>query len=216
MAAVPIKPQYGPTLGRILSPTWRAATPLLRRAVIASAIALLALIAVAVLTLENASFSRGGRVPFSFSYRGLYRAPADPGGYVKVERHSNDGRLEDSFAVGPLRLPSYDGGLSSELPLYAAGYLAVIGRRYPHFVLRGEGKTKINTVPAYDIFYTTVLNGQLMFGRDVLLLPPRPGAREGVDIVILTAKTANKQVKSPLEVATTGILLRPLKTFTFG
>ena len=30
MAAVPIKPEYGPTLGRLLSPRWRAASPLAR------------------------------------------------------------------------------------------------------------------------------------------------------------------------------------------
>ena len=28
MAAVPMKPQYGPTLGQLLSPRWRAASPL--------------------------------------------------------------------------------------------------------------------------------------------------------------------------------------------
>jgi hypothetical protein len=216
MVGVPIKPQYGPTLGRILAPSWRAAAPALRGAVIVAAIALLALIIVAALTLENAKFSRGGTVPFSFSYRGLYRVPPDPGGYVKVQRRRPDGRVEDSFAVGPLRLPRYDGPLSGELPLYAAAYIRAISRRYPHFVLRAEGKTKVNTVPGYAVLYRTVLAGQQMYGRDVLLLPQRPGAREGVDIVILTAKAANRQLKSPLEVATTGILLRPLTTFTFG
>ncbi len=40
MAAVPIKPQYGPTLGRLLSPRWRAASPLLRGVAIAGAVAL--------------------------------------------------------------------------------------------------------------------------------------------------------------------------------
>ena len=45
---------------------------------------------------------------------------------------------------------------------------------------------------------------------------PAPGAREGVVIVMLTAPDANAQVSSPLEVASAGVLLRPLKTFTFG
>jgi len=55
-----------------------------------------------------------------------------------------------------------------------------------------------------------------MFGRDVLLVPQQPGAREGVEIVMLTSPKASPQVTSPLEVASAGVLLRPLKTFTFG
>jgi len=57
------------------------------------------------LTLENASFSEGGKLPFSFAYRGLYRTAPDPGGYVKVQRRRSDGTLEDSYAVEPLLLP---------------------------------------------------------------------------------------------------------------
>jgi hypothetical protein len=216
MAAVPIKPEYQPTLGRLLAPRWHAASPLARCTVIVALGALLALIVATVLTLENASFTHGGRVPFSFSYRSLYRVRPDPGGWVKVQRHGPGGRLEDSFAVEPLTLPAYGGEESGELPLYAAGYIAGLRRRYKDFVLRGEGKTRVNTVPAYNVLYTANVEGRPMFGRDVLLLPQRPGAREGVDIVMLTAPNANPQVTSPLEVANAGVLLRPLRTFTLG
>ena len=71
----------------------------------------------------NASYSHGGRVPFGFSYRGLYRVAPEPGGYVKVERRHADGTVRDSFAVGPLRLAPYSGELMGEMPLYAAGYI---------------------------------------------------------------------------------------------
>jgi hypothetical protein len=216
MVAVPIKPEYGPTLGRLLSPRWRASSSLVRRAVIVAVAGLLALTLAAALSLLNAKYSHGGKVPFSFSYRSLYRVAPDPGGYVKIQRHRSDGRLEDSFAVEPLELPPYSGGLSGELPLYAAGYIRGLRARYVDFVLRAEGKTRVNTVPAYDVLYTALVEGQKMWGRDVLLLPDRPGAREGVDIVMLTSPTASSQVTSPLEVASAGILLKPLKTFTLG
>src|SRR5271155_4477648 len=114
-----MKPQYGPTLGQLLAPRWHGASPLVRRLVIAAGVAVLALVIGAGLTLENAQFSHGGRVPCGFSYRGLYRVAPDPGGYVKVQRRRADGRLEDSFAVDPLRLPAYSGELSGELPIYA-------------------------------------------------------------------------------------------------
>jgi hypothetical protein len=216
VAAVPIKPEYGPTLGRLLSPRWRAASKPVRVLVLAACAGAVALMLGAVLTLENATYSHGGSVPFSFSYRSLYRTRPDPGGYVKVQRRRPGGELEDSFAVEPLSLPLYSGSLSGELPLYAERYIRTLARRYPGFVLRAEGKTRVNTMPGYHVLYTARVEGRTMWGRDVLLLPERPGARRGVDIVMLTSPTANAQVTSPLEVASAGVLLRPLKTFSFG
>jgi hypothetical protein len=215
-ASVPIKPAYGPTLGRLLSPWWRRSSRPVRALTLALVAGVLALAVGAFLTLENAHYSRGGKVPFSFSYRGLYRAAPEPGEYVRLERHDAAGRLQDSFAVGPLKLPAYSGALTGELPLYAAGYIGVLRSRYAGFVLRGEGKTRVNTVPAYQVIFTARVAGQTMWGRDVLLLPERPGAREGVSITMLTTPTANADVTSPLEVASEGVLLRPLKTMSVG
>ena len=99
VAAVPIKPEYQPTLGQLLAPRWHSASRLVRGAVIVSLGALVALIVATVLALENPSFTHGGRVPFSFSYRSLYKVRPDPGGWVKVQRRGPGGRLEDSFAV---------------------------------------------------------------------------------------------------------------------
>src|SRR5436305_737115 len=165
MHALPMKPEHGPTLGRLLSPRWRAASPLTRALVGVLTVALLAGAVAATLALLNASYSHGGRVPFSFSYRGLYRVPPDPGGYFKVQRRHSDGRLADSFAVAPLRLPPYPGELSAELPLYAEGYIRALARRDARFVLRGEGKTRINGLfSAYDILYTTYVDGHRLFG----------------------------------------------------
>lgn len=215
MVAVPIKPEYGPTLGRLLSPRWRAASRRTRGLVIAASLALLVLLLAAALTLENAKYSHGGARPFSFSYRGLYRVAPEPGEYVKITRRK-DGRVSDSFAVRPLLLPPYSGGLSGELALFAASYIRTLEGRYRDFVLRGEGKTRVNTVPAYNVEYTALVEGHTMWGRDVLLLPQRPRARRGVEIVMLTSPSADRQVTSPLEVASEGVLLRPLKTFTLG
>ena len=213
---MPIKPAYGPTLGRLLSPWWRASSRGVRAVTLALVAAAIALAVGAFLTLENAHYSHGGKVPFGFSYRGLYRTPPQPGGYVRLERHDGTGRLEDSFEVGPLTLPPYAGGSSGALPVYAAGYIKALQAHYERFVLRDEGKTRVNTVPAYQVIYTTSVQGRTMWGRNVLLLPERPGAREGMTIVMLTSPTADAQVTTPLEVASAGVLLRPLKTLTLG
>jgi hypothetical protein len=213
---VPIKPAYGPTLGRLISPWWRASSRVVRAITLALVAGAIALAVGAFLTLENAHYSHGGKVPFGFSYRSLYRSAPQPGGYVRLERHDAAGRLEDSFEVGPLTLPPYTGGSSGALPAYATGYIKTLQAHDEGFVLRDEGKTRVNTVPAYQVIYTTRVQGRTMWGRNVLLLPERPGARGGVTIVMLTSPTADAQVTTPLEVASAGVLLRPLKTLTLG
>ena len=215
MAFIPLKPEYGPTLGRLLAPRWHAASRIARALVIAACIAVLAIVVGTGLTLENAHYSHGGPVPFSFSYRSLYRTAPARGEYVQVRRPAH-GPLQGSYAVGPLQLPPYAGGLSGELPVYAASYIDGLRRRYTGFVLRGEGKTRVNTVPGYDIVYTAEIAGRTVYGRDILLLPQQPGARVGVHIVMLTSPTTNSQLRSPLLVGASGVLERPLETFTFG
>lgn len=217
MAAVPMKPEYGPTLGRLLAPRWHAASRLVRALVIAAGVGLTALLVAIVLTLLNATFSHGGRVPFSFSYRDLYRVAPELGGFVRVQSRWPDGALKYSFAVDPLRLPAYSGELSGELPLYATGFIRALARRSTGFALRGEGKLKVNaSLVGYQVLYTDDVEGRPMFGRDVLLLPPGKDAIEGVYIAMLTSPTASTQVLSPLEVGSTGVLYRPLRTFALG
>jgi hypothetical protein len=215
--ALRMKPEYGPTLGRLLAPRWRAASRLTRAAVVGAGVALVAVLLGAFLTLENSSYSRGGSVPFSFSYRDLYRTAPDADGFVKIQSRWHGGALKYSYAVGPLRLPRYTGEVSGEMPLYAVGFIRTLRARYEDFELRGEGKTRVNnTLTGYEVVYTADVEGRRMFGRDVLLVPPHRGAREGVVVTMLTAPKASAQVQSPLEVGETGVLLKPIKTFTFG
>lgn len=212
MASVPLKPQYGPTLGRLLEPRWRAAPPAARAIAITAGVCVVALVMGVVLTLLNATYSHDGRVPFSFAYKGLYRTTPDPGGYVKVA-HSSGGHLEDSYAVAPLLLGRYSGSVSGELPLFASGYTQALARRFADFRLEGEGKTRISsTLGGYDVLYSVRIRGRKLWGRDVMLLPAHPGAREGVVVEMLTTKPAT--VSKP--VASSGVLERPLKTFAFG
>jgi len=211
-----MKPEYGPTLGRLLEPRWRAASRRARWAVIAASGVALALAAAIVLMLLPATYSRGGAVPFGFRYKGLYRAKPDPGAFVKVQARAGDGRLKYLYEVYPLTLPPYQGAVSGELPRYASGYIEQLRASSNGFELTGEGKTRVNAVPGYQVLYTANVRGREMYGRNVLLTPPREGVRRGVVIVMLTAPGASSQVKAPSEVASAGVLLRPLKTFTFG
>ena len=140
MAAVPVKPQYGPTLGRLLSPRWHAASPLARGVLVAGGVAVVVVLAAAALALVNPTYSRGGRVAFHFSYRDLYRTAPRAGELVRVQRLRANGRVRDSFAVAPLRLPPYSGELSAELPLYSAGLIEQLSRRYQRFRAARRGQ----------------------------------------------------------------------------
>jgi hypothetical protein len=212
MPALPLKPEYQPSLGRLLSPRWRAASRPVRALVVAVAIGVTALVVGGVLTLLPAGVSYRGPVSFHFHYRGLYRVAPDPGGYAKIAR-PRAGRVLDSFAVEALHLPPYQGDLGAELPLYAAGYIRQLTGRYDQFDLQGEGKTRVNTVPAYIVEYSADIAGHAMYGRDILVLPAQ-GARDGVTIVMHSDPTA--AVNSPSMVGATGILKQPLSTFFFG
>jgi hypothetical protein len=201
----------------MLSPSWRAAPRAVRATAIVAGAAVAVLLGGLVLTLLNSSYSGGGPVPFHFSYRGLYRTAPEAGGYVRVRSPAHGAALKYSFAVNPLRLPPYTGASGAEVPIYAAEYVRALRRRYPDVVLRGEGKSRItNTLSGYQVAYTATIGGREMMGRDMLLVPERPGARDGLAVVMLTAPGADSQITSPLEIASTGVLQRPLKTFSFG
>jgi len=212
MASVPLKPQYGPTLGTMLAPRWHAARPVWRVGMVAAGAVVLVLIGYVALNLLDASYSHGAPVPFSFKYKGLYRTDPDPGGYVKVTRQAG-GHLEDSYAVAPIRVGAYGGKVSGALPLTAAGYLRTLAHRFEDFRFEGEGKTRISsTLGGYEVLYSATVGGRAMHGRDVMLLPERAGAREGVVLEMLSAEPVT--VSQP--VASSGVLEVPLKSFSFG
>lgn len=212
MASVPLKPQYGPTLGALLAPRWHAARAVWRVLAVGVGVAVTVLAGYVALNLLDASYSHGRPVPFSFKYKGLYRTAPDPGGYVKVTRESG-GRLQDSYAVAPLRLGVYEGEVSGALPVAAAAYVRTLSHRFVGFRFEGEGKTRISsTLGGYEVLYSASIDGHPVHGRDVMLLPGGQGAREGVVVEMLSAEAVT--VSEP--VASSGVLEVPLKSFSFG
>ncbi|HEY2766718.1 MAG TPA: hypothetical protein VGI76_00575 [Solirubrobacteraceae bacterium] len=218
MPAIPLQRQYGPTLGELLAPRWRRVPRTGRALAIIAGVVLAVALAGAVATLRHPRFAHGGPVSFSFAYPGLYRA-SPPTGADALVRRTKDGRVEDSFAVAPLTLASYRGEPSGALALYAAGDIRRLAAVYPGFKLRGEGWTQLNSISpyaVYNVFFRARIEGREMYGRDVLLLPERAGARRGLAISMLTAVGANKQVDSPLLVGAKGALAAPLGSFQLG
>lgn len=215
MRSISLKPGYGPTLPELLAPRWRRASPLTRGLCLAFVILLVALAAGLALVLRNRSYSHGGPVPFSFSYRSMERAAPEPGGYVKLV-HYVDGRLEDSFAVGPMGLGPYRGNLQPQLLILANAYIRRLERSVPGFRLYGQGKTPVPNGRRYQVLYETTIAGRRMYGRNVLVFPERQGARQGLVITMLSSTAADEEIRSPLRVGSTGLLYKPLHSFTVG
>lgn len=177
---------------------------------------LIALLATLALHFSPPVYSRSSPVPFNFSYTGLYRTHAERGWFVSVAR-AQGGKLQDSFAVRPLHLPPYSGSLTAELPLYATSYERSLARRFgAGFRPDGEGVPEVKAIDiysGYQIFYSAKIDGQLLYGRDVMLLPEGPHARNGVIIRMLSARGSATWLTSPLLVGSEGILAAVMESF---
>jgi hypothetical protein len=227
----PLRAEYGPSLGGLLEPRWRRASRRTRGLTLALAAAIAVVVVAAIVTTRPATVSVGGPVPFTFSYKGLHRVQPELGSSAKVVL-SEGGRTEDTFAVAPLRLPVYAGSVTGEFPLYAASFIRrSLAGLYGDFELVGEGpirtaafgsweelppSTVYYHVPTYTIAFTAVQAGEPIVGRDVWLVPNTPGARQGVAITMLMAASAGRHPVSPLSLGTTGVLSRPMRTFSLG
>ncbi|MDE3070158.1 MAG: hypothetical protein KGJ43_05465 [Acidobacteriota bacterium] len=229
--ALPIKPAYGPTFGTLIAPRWRSASRGRRLLTLLALALLAAALLAAVLGAQSPTISHGGAVPFSFTYKGLYRGAPEPGQYVRVQRASGRGASE-SFAVGPLRLPPYSGSVTGELPLYAGAYLPTLAARFAHLTPIGEGPIRTSAfgsweelppstvyyhVPTYTLAFTAERGGAQLAGRVIWVLPDRPGVRNGLAITMLAPATGvNHAAVSPLSLGTTGSLSGPLRSFALS
>ena len=123
---------------------------------------------------ERAATHTAGRVPFSFSYRGLYRVAPEPGGYVKVQSRGADGALKYSFAVEPLRAAAVRGRAVGRAAALRGGLHPRAARALRATSCCAARARRASTTRSG---YQVALHGhgrrQQMYGRDVLLLPER-------------------------------------------
>ncbi|MHB8490846.1 MAG: hypothetical protein ACYDA6_01345 [Solirubrobacteraceae bacterium] len=184
-------------------------------------------LAAVLLGVQSPTFSHGGAVPFSFSYKGLYRTAPEAGAYVQVARQTGTPRAE-SFSVGPLRLPPYWGSVTGALPLYAGAYLPSLAARFQRFTLIGEGPIRTSAfgsweelppstvyyhVPTYTLAFQAVQAGRPVIGRVIWLVSNGANARNGVAITMIAPASGRRGAISALSLGTTGTLAGPLRSF---
>lgn len=212
----PVRPEFGPPLIELLH--GRLGVP---RRLVAAAAAVVVGLGAGVWLFALAHDSTRNVVHrdapvFNFAYQpGALRPVApDPGGLYRLERRRGGAFLQ-SFAVRVLRMAPYAGSASGQLPLYATRHLEVLRSSLAGFAgPLDEGKMSVNGAPGYTAGFRARIGGRLAYGRDVLLLPPRPGAREGVLVTMLQTREAG--AGSPDVVGEGGALKIALQTVNFG
>ncbi len=213
MTSIPLKPQYGPTLGKTAGAALALGGSTVRALVIAAAVGLLALMIALVLSLLNSSYSQGGAVPFSFEYRRPLQDSAKPGrlreGRARLRRQSSRLHMLWRQSRSPrIAVASPASCRWPPLPT-RAGWP-------PASPLSGwKGRARLASArrwPAIRCSTPQTPRRKRLYGRDVILIPPHHGASEGVVVEMLSSEPAS--VSKP--VASSGVLETPLKTFTFG
>ena len=220
MATSPVRPEFGPTLPELLGRRfgWSVRTAAL---VVGGILALIVAGGIAKQAQSDGSVRAVVKAPVAFNLR------YDPGQLDRVTPAGNQSlrlvtRTGDpnpsSVIVAPARLAPYVGDDPSvALPIFAGQLIEQLQRSDPKFVLRGEGRARVNSQPGYQIQYLTELGGRVMYGRRVLLFPdPRelPGAREGADVTLLAARS--KVVTHPDDVGSNGVTKLPYRSFRLG
>jgi len=122
-----VKAQYGPTLPQILGRRSRglqvAVAGLLALAIVAGA-----LLALRARADETALIVRGPTT-FNLVYASNLQRVSEPRTLLALRRERN-GLFLDSYVVRALDLPPYRGAVGGTLPVYAAGYLDGLRKRY--------------------------------------------------------------------------------------
>jgi hypothetical protein len=136
------------------------------------------------------------------------------GELLHIRRRNARGREVDAFSVRPLALPPYRGDVGGLLPVYAERVLGELRAAYPGLKLIEEGKARVNLVAGYSLLFRVGRGRDRMFGREVLLPEPGPGARAGVRMALRTWKGSG--IALPRDLGARGALKTPYRSFRYG
>ena len=208
-----LRPEFGPSLPQLLRA--RLGIPTKVTAAVAAVIVLGAV--VFVLGRRGSEEHLIHRTPapvFNLRYaKVLHRSPARPGVLLELVGKRGEVFLQ-SMTVRPLHLPRYRGAVSGQLPILAVQHAGAIRRAYPGFTVLDEGKARINDAPGYQIGFRAKRDGRTIFGKEILLLPDEPAARDGATITLLQTHAAGAHAVD--DVGTVGALKKPFRSFRFG
>jgi len=192
MSSPPVQPAYGPTLPEIAGPYWRRLPRWARIALLVGAVLLV--VAIVVVARRGAEPRDTIVVKSPLAFNLVYQADrlsrVAPLAGEELRLRSPAGTAAPALVtVRAVRLPPYSGDPAGTLPVFASGLITQMRRADPTFVLRSEGRARVNGQPGYQIQYQVTRNGQTVYGRRALLFEDKPGVRDGADITLLATRS---------------------------
>jgi hypothetical protein len=208
-----VRPEYGPSLAQLLQS--RLGVPTRVATVVAVVLVVAAVAGALVLRGGDVAYLHSGTPVFNLRYSGgaMHRSPPKPGILFQLLGRRGDLFLQ-SLTVRPLHLPPYRGAVSGLLPVFAEPHVQAVSRRFSDFFPLDEGKARVGDAPGYQVGFRAKLDGRTVYGREVLIVPNEPGARDGVVITILQTNASGAH--SVDDVGTVGAIKKPYRSFRFG
>jgi hypothetical protein len=122
----------------------------------------------------------------------------------------------DSFTVRAVTLPAYRGAPGGVLAVLASRRLAEVRETAPGFRASNppDGRTRVNDSAGYQITWRERRDGRTIYARDIWLVPPKPGARDGLLVQMRTTPAAG--TPNADRTGGTGALKQPLRSLRFG
>jgi hypothetical protein len=188
-----VRPEFGPTLPELVGPRIRALPRVAQIAL--AAIAVLLVVGLALFVRRDTEDTRAHAVvrePIAYNLvypPSLERVAPRAGETLRLQTPAGTAAPQ-SFAVKPFKLPPYRGDSTGILTLMSANLITQMGKQYPGFIWRGDGRVNYNRQPGYEILFQTKLNGHTTYGRRTLLVPGGDTPpHEGLDITMLAARS---------------------------
>ena len=212
-----VKPEFGPTLPELVGPRLRALPRGGQVAVGALAAAVVAALLWLVFLKDDGRTPLVVRGPFAFNLlyddSKLERVAPQAGEALRLQTPATEADPE-SFAVRAVRLPAYTGDASGVLPGFATGLIEQMRAADPQFILRAEGRARVNSQPGYQIQFQTTRDGRTTYGRRTLLFKDEPGERDGADITLIAARSP--AIPNVDQVGSNGPVKLPYRSFRLG
>ena len=207
-----VRPEYGPALPQLLRERYGVST---RVGGALGVVAIVIAVAIAlVLRSNDIVYVHGSAPTFNLRYaRALHRSSPRPGVLFELVGRRG-GLFLQSLTIRPLRLPPYHGSVSGLLPVFAEPHVRAISHRFPGFDQLDEGKARISGAPGYQVGFKAKLGARTLYGREVLVVPGTPGARDGVVMTVIQTNAAGAH--SVADVGSVGAMKKAFRSFTFG
>ncbi|MSX01917.1 MAG: hypothetical protein F2813_02025 [Actinobacteria bacterium] len=187
-----VRPEFGPTLPELLAPRWRRLNRFWRAAIVVACAAIVLVAAYALVgggsgmrTLKVAT-----PIPITIPYDGAALQQRVAVGN-ELFRLSTPPSAADpaTLSASPITIAPYRGSIEGTLPIVASRLTEQMRRVDPGLIVRGYLPVLVKQRPGYEILFQFKRAGRTRYGRRVIVFADQPGVREGLDILMTSARS---------------------------